>query len=72
MSKDISELEIKAHSSHHILCGVVFSTPKSLLHMSRHPYQHMCAVNRINIVLEMFRIVDKCKHVQLVKPKAEK
>ena len=60
-SKYICELEVKVHSSHHILCGVVFPTPESLLHVSRHPCQHMCAINGTNTVLEMCRIVDKCK-----------
>jgi len=34
------------------LCGVVFPTPESSLHVSRHPCQHMGAINGTNVVLK--------------------
>jgi hypothetical protein len=34
------------------LCGICFPTPESLLHVSRHPCQYMCAINGTNIVLK--------------------
>ena len=55
-SKDISELEVKVHSSHDILCGVVFPTPESNLHVSRHPCQHMGAINGTNAVLKTMEV----------------
>ena len=47
----------------------MFPTPESLLHVSRYPCQHMCAINGTNIVLEMCRIVDKCKHNNWLNPR---
>ena len=55
-SKDICELEIKVHSSHEILCGVVFPTPESNMHVSRHPCQHMGAINGTNAVLKIMEM----------------
>ena len=51
-SKDICELEIKVCCYHNILYGVCFPTPKSLLNVSRHPSQDMCAINDTNTVLK--------------------
>ena len=51
-SQYICELEVKVHSSHHILCEIVFPTPESLLHVSRHTCQHMGAINGTNTVLK--------------------
>ena len=55
-SKDICEFEIKVHNSHDILCGVVFPTPESSLHVSRHHFQHMCAINGTNAVLKTMQV----------------
>ena len=55
-SKDISELQIKVHSSHDILCGVMFPTSESSLHVSRHPCQHMGAINGTNAVLKTMEV----------------
>ena len=55
-TKDICELQIKVHSSHNILCGVVFPTPESSLHVSRHPCQHMDAINGTNAILKTMEV----------------
>jgi hypothetical protein len=36
------------------LCWVCFPTPEGLLHVPRHPRQHMGAINGTNIVLKNY------------------
>jgi hypothetical protein len=45
------------------LCGVLVSTPESLLHVSRHSSQDMCAITSPNTVLEIFRKLFKFMHI---------